>query len=184
MSRFFPHTEYAEDQPLGKTILTIHVLNRGFQSGAVIGLGIGAVRSLIRRKPFVTALAQTGYGAIVGTALMVPGLPFYMHGRTDIEWKDRSWRLLENEGQKEVDDWSTIGCLGGTLAALRSPAAMQAGRLGFVRFIGGAALGDLLGVTGYMVSFHLHWTSAAFSLQAENRLLTPSTGLEVWSARR
>lgn len=90
MSRYFPHAEYAEDQPLGKTILTAHVLYRGFQSGAVIGLGIGAVRSLVRHKSFaVTALAQTGYGAVVGTALMVPGLPLYLYNKTDVEWKDR-----------------------------------------------------------------------------------------------
>ena len=152
MSRHFPHADYAEDQPLGKTILTSHVLYRGFQTGAVIGLGIGAVRSLIRRNPFVTVLAQTGYGALVGTALMIPGLPFYMWNKTDIEWKDRSWRLLENEGQKEVDDWSTVGSVGGALAALRSPAVRQAGRFSIVRLAGGAALGDLLGVTGYMAS--------------------------------
>ena len=30
MSRFFPHTPYAEDQPLGHSILTVHVLTRGF----------------------------------------------------------------------------------------------------------------------------------------------------------
>ena len=78
MSRYWPHAEYAEDQPYGKTILTVHVFDRAFQTGAVIGLGIGAARSLLRRKPYVTALAQTGYGALVGTALMIPMLPFYM----------------------------------------------------------------------------------------------------------
>lgn len=112
------------------------------------------MRSLLRRKPFVTALAQTGYGALVGTALMIPALPFYMHNRTDIEWKDRSWRLLENEGQKEVDDWSTVGFVGGALAAARSPAVRIAGRVSLVRLAGGAALGDLVGVAGYMVSSH------------------------------
>lgn len=152
MSRFFPHTDYAEDQPYTKTILTAHVLDRAFQSGAVVGLGIGAVRALIRRRRFATAiLGPTGYGAIIGTALMIPGLPSYMASKTDIEWKDRSWRLLENEGQKEVDDWSSVGFIAGTLAAARSEAFRQARSGRWVKLIGGGAVGDLLGVTGYMV---------------------------------
>ena len=152
MSRFFPHTDYAEDQPLAKTLLTYHVLCRGWQSGAVIGLGIASARSLLPRKAFAPAvLLQTGYGALIGTALMIPGLPLYMTGKSEIEWKDRSWRLLENEGQKEVDDWSSVGLVGGALVAARSPAARQAGKLSLVRLAGGAAVGDLVGVVGYMV---------------------------------
>ena len=152
MSRFFPHTDYAEDQPYAKTILTSHVLDRAFQSGAFIGLGIGAVGSLIRRKAIATAiLGSTGYGAIIGTALMIPGLPTYMASKTDIEWKDRSWRLLENEGQKEVDDWSSVGFVGGAVTAARSEAFRQAKRGRWVKLVGGAAMGDLVGVMGYMV---------------------------------
>ena len=151
MSRFYPHTEYAEDQPYAKTILTAHVLDRGFQSGAIIGLAAGAIRSLIRKRPLATAiLTPTGAGALIGTALMVPGLPFYMWDKTDIEWKDRSWRLLENEGQKEVDDWSSVGFVGGAVAAARSEAYRQATKGRLLKLIGGAAVGDLLGVMGYM----------------------------------
>lgn len=93
----------------------------------------------------------------------------YMHNKTEIEWQDRvrpsspwldrrlkldpqqTWRLLENEGQKEVDDWSSVGFVGGAFAAARSPAVRQAGKLSLVRLAGGAAMGDLLGVVGYMV---------------------------------
>ena len=151
MSRFYPHTEYAEDQPYPKTILTAHVLDRGFQSGAVIGLASGVIRSLIRKRPLATAiLTPTGTGALIGTALMIPGLPFYMSGKEDIEWRDRSWRLLENEGQKEVDDWSSVGFVGGVIAAARSEAYRQATKGRVLKLIGGGALGDLLGVTGYM----------------------------------
>ena len=152
MSRFFLHTEYAEDQPYARTILTTHVLDRGFQSGAVIGLGIGAVRSLVRRQPIATAiLRSTGLGAIIGTALMIPGLPFYMWNTSDIEWQDRSWRLLENEGQKEVDDWTSVGFVGGALATARSEAFRQARSGRWLKLIGGTAVGELLGVAGYMV---------------------------------
>ncbi len=151
MSRFFPHPQYAEDQPYARTILTAHVLSRGFQTGAVIGLGIGGIRSLFLRKPWITLVAQTGYGAIAGTALMIPGLPMYMYGKTEIEWKDRSWRLLAHPGQKEVDDFSSAGLIGGALVGLRSSTVRQAGRLGFVRLMGAAAVGDLAGIAGYMI---------------------------------
>ena len=65
MSRFLPHADYAEEQPYAKSILTYHVLHRSFQTGAVIGLGIGALRSFIRRKPLFSLLPQTGYGGTV-----------------------------------------------------------------------------------------------------------------------
>ena len=42
-----------------------------------------------------------------------------MRGREDIEWCDRSWRLLENKGQVEVDSWSLSGAVVGVVAALR-----------------------------------------------------------------
>ncbi|KAK3697950.1 hypothetical protein LTR37_017174 [Vermiconidia calcicola] len=151
MSRFFPHTAYAEDQPYAQMLLTYHVLHRGLQSGAVVGLGISVVRSLIRHTPLATAaLRSSGYGAIIGTALMVPGLASQMAGKTEIEWKDRSWRLLENEGQKEVDDWSNAGFVAGALATVRSDAFRQLRQGRWVKLVGGAAMGSLLGVTGYM----------------------------------
>ena len=40
---------------------------------------------------------------------MAVALPGRMWGREDIEWRDRSWRLLENKGQKEVDAWGVLG---------------------------------------------------------------------------
>ena len=151
MSRWYPHTEYAEDQPHARVILTGHVVDRAFQTGATIGLATGAIRSLIRRQPLAsTILKPTGYGALIGAGLMIPLLPFYMKDKTDIEWKDRSWRLLENEGQKEVDDFASVGFVGGVVAAARSEAFRQ-GRSGrWVKLVGGAAAGELLGVMGYM----------------------------------
>lgn len=147
-----PHPEYAEDQPYARTFLAYHVICRGFQSGAVIGIGLGAARSLIRSKPIAKALlASTGSGAIIGTALMIPMLPMYMWNKTEIEWQDRTWRLLENEGQKEVDDWSSVGFVGGALATARTEAFKQAKSGRWVKFAGGAAVGDLIGVTGYMI---------------------------------
>ena len=127
MSRFFPHTPYAEDQPFFGTILTTHVLYRGFQTGAFLGLAASSATSAIKRQAVLpTALRATGNGAILGTALMIPGLAIRMWGREEIEWRDRSWRLLENRGQMEVDDWSLAGTLAGGLATSRKLARGQA----------------------------------------------------------
>lgn len=173
----FPHSDFAEDERYGKSVLTTHVLRRGWQTGATIGLGIGTAQSLLKRKAFSTILAPTGLGAIVGMALMVPGLPFYMLGKEDIEWKDRSWRLLEHRGQKEVDDWSAVGLVGGALAAARSPAVREAGKLSLVRLAGGAAVGDLIGVVGYMVGARCIGDSSVDHVLILDNI---RIGVEVW----
>jgi len=81
---------------------------------------------------------------------MVPALTARMWGREEIEWKDRSWRLLENEGQVLCDDWSVGGTvLGGVVMALRERGSSAAGK--GVRLVGGAAAGNVVGILGYMV---------------------------------
>ncbi|KAM0278529.1 hypothetical protein ACHAQH_005096 [Verticillium albo-atrum] len=54
MSRFFPHTAFAEDQPLAHTILWAHVLTRAATLGSILGLGTFALRSTAgSRLPFL-----------------------------------------------------------------------------------------------------------------------------------
>jgi hypothetical protein len=75
MSRLFPHTPHAEDQPLSKTILTTHVLTRGFQAGSLIGSALSSAvytYSSFRKtaggdaRPFTRVLLRgTGIGAFV-----------------------------------------------------------------------------------------------------------------------
>lgn len=152
MSRIFPRAQYAEDQQYSRTILVYHVLHRACQTGAVVGLAAGGIRYVLGRAPL--PLLSAGRGAIIGTALFIPGLPLYMRGKTDIEWQDRSWRLLENPGQVEVDDWSMAGLLVGTAMVVRREmgSQMRAGR--WTRIAGGGAIGNLAGVTGYMLWRH------------------------------
>jgi len=154
MSRFFPHSAYAEDQPYSYTILTTHVLHRGFTSGALVGSFIGLGRHLIRRpaQPLaVTVLRSTGFGAAFGTGFLALGLAGRMWDKTPIEWADRSWRLLENKGQVEVDDWSLGGAALGIAGACFTPNMAKHGWKGIV---GGAGWGSLIGVGGYMVYRH------------------------------
>ena len=78
---------------------------------------------------------------------MIPALIARMYGREDIEWNDRSWRLLENTGQIETDFW-TVG--GGLVGVVGAGVGRQAG-VGAVRgVIGGAGLGGLVGLGAMM----------------------------------
>ncbi|KAF9880968.1 hypothetical protein CkaCkLH20_01118 [Colletotrichum karsti] len=157
MSRYFPHTAYAEDQPLSRTILGIHVLTRGYTTGAVVGLGAIPVRSIFTRlrgtaakapttsSSAVSLLRTTGTASAVGLGLMGLALAGRMQGREDIEWRDRAWRLLENPGQLETDDWTYGGAAAGLLAA-----RVRRGGLGWRGVAGAAGLGSVVGTVGYM----------------------------------
>lgn len=65
-----------------------------------------------------------------------------MYGRDEIEWRDRSWRLLENKSQVAVDDWTYLGMLVG--------AATSVGKrnLGWRVVVGRIGVGSLLGMGG------------------------------------
>ncbi len=151
MSRYFPHTDYEEDQPYDHTILAFHVLHRGFQAGAIAG-GIASVPihfwNRYRAYPTVPfrniLLKSTGVGAIGSIAFLAIGLQQRMKGQEEYGWKQRSWRLRENRGQMEVDDFSILGMTTGV--------AMSYGLKGadWRMKAGGAAVGNLVGVAAYM----------------------------------
>ncbi|KAG6236642.1 hypothetical protein E4U25_003496 [Claviceps purpurea] len=154
MSRFFPHTPYAEDQPLPYTILTTHVLTRGLTTGSLFGITLTSIRQLIpslnRPGPNLPrVLLASSTGSILGVGLMALALGGRMYGRDRIEWHDRSWRLLENKGQMEMDDWTYIGMgLGGVGGAVVSGAAAVRS-LGRSRAVlGGMGVGGALGMLG------------------------------------
>ncbi|KAK1599482.1 uncharacterized protein LY79DRAFT_535199 [Colletotrichum navitas] len=164
MSRYFPHAAYAEDQPLARTILTVHVLARGYTVGAVVGLGVSAVGGLYTRilgpkasapAPVTTALRSarflrsTGTASAVGLGLMGFALLGRVWGRSDIEWRDRAWRLMENQGQLETDDWTYGGAAAGLFAAAATPQMRAAG--GWRAVAGAAGLGSVAGTVGYLV---------------------------------
>ncbi|KAH2076243.1 hypothetical protein KXW39_006988 [Aspergillus fumigatus] len=148
------HPPHAEDQPYAHLILTTHVFDRGFQAGSVLGVAVGIVRALRSRNPYLSAASiitrSTGFAAFLGSCAMTVVLPIRMAGKERIEWQDRAWRLLENKGQVEVDTWSSIGMTAGfgmTAVIMRRNAL----RLEvWKHLVGGAALGNLAGVVGYL----------------------------------
>ena len=113
------------------------------------------IRSLLSRRnsparlvSLAAIVRSTGVGAAVGTGLMAVALPLRMWGREEIEWKDRSWRLLENKGQVEVDTWSTSGAVAGAAAVMLRNRGL--GGLGWRTVMGSAGMGSVVGIGGYM----------------------------------
>lgn len=72
-----------------------------------------------------------------------------MWGREEVEWQDRAWRLLENEGQASVDEWSLAGMV---VAAGLAVAAARRGVIVLnnkpLAVVGAAGLGSLVGTEG------------------------------------
>ncbi|KAF3388694.1 hypothetical protein F1880_004320 [Penicillium rolfsii] len=157
MSHFFPSSEYADDQPLSRTILTTHVLSRGFQLGTAIGLLNAGAVYLVKRRPLTTPilLRSAGTGGLIGTGTVSVGLVARMWGREEIEWKDRSWRLRYNTGQVAIDDWAEPGAaLGVLVVASRGLVGPGTGMGvgGWRGIVGGAGVGSLIGIVGCMAA--------------------------------
>jgi len=81
----------------------------------------------------------------------VPALAARMHGREPIEWQDRAWRLLGNQGQVSTDEWGSIGAVGGAVAGWRVAAAGGGGRGRWKEVLGGVGVGFLAGAAGSLV---------------------------------
>ncbi|KAL9596339.1 MAG: hypothetical protein Q9219_005856 [cf. Caloplaca sp. 3 TL-2023] len=161
----FPHPTYAEDQPWAGTILTIHCLHRGFNAGAILGLVAPFVRSafqtVLQRPPLVSPLpwsarllSSVAIGSIGGTALLAVGMTGRMWGREEIEWKDRSWRILANKGQNREDDWSLGGIILGTVVTgiMAKRLRITTGISPWRAVVGGAAAGSVLGTLGHVLT--------------------------------
>ncbi|KAF3483686.1 uncharacterized protein GIQ15_03010 [Arthroderma uncinatum] len=123
MDKLFPHPEYAEDQPRYKTILTLHVLRAGLTAGSVLSV-LSATLTTLYKEPSALLSSQHGkrllvhasHGGVAGFVVSGVMLTARMWGKEDIEWQDRSWRLLENKGQCEADTWIAGGGLIGGLS--------------------------------------------------------------------
>jgi Protein of unknown function (DUF1757) len=151
MSYFYPTAEYAEDQPLARTIVATHVLSRGFQLGSAIGLLNSGAAFLLKRRSLTTPLLlrSAGTGGLIGTGMAGVGLIARMWGREEIEWKDRSWRLRYNSGQVAIDNWSEPAAAIGVLAvASRGLSGSGAGAGNWRGLVGGAGVGSLVGLAG------------------------------------
>ncbi|KAI4250760.1 MAG: hypothetical protein LQ352_005265 [Teloschistes flavicans] len=169
MAMIFPHAVYAEDQPYPRTILTIHCLHRGFTAGAILGMLPPLERhifSTILRRPspvnhtsFISRLlASAAVGSLGGIILLAFGMTARMWDCEEIEWKDRSWRLLANNTQNAEDGNSSTFIIAGALTS-----AFASGRGHFLAkeftglprsrmIVGGAALGSVMGTIYHLLT--------------------------------
>ncbi|KAF3902388.1 hypothetical protein ABW20_dc0104727 [Dactylellina cionopaga] len=154
LNSLYPTSDYAEEQPLGRFILTTHVVHRTFPIAAIISSAIPLTSRYILRRPATQAipvstllLRSNATGFLIGGVIGL-GMTFgRMWNRDDIEWKDRSWRLLRNKGQTQLDDFSAAGLTVGAVAGVA-----QRGSLPLWRgAVGGAGLGALAGLFAFVL---------------------------------
>jgi hypothetical protein len=163
MTTFFKKAEYAEDQKYAKTILTFHVLRSGAVVGAISAIPIALGFCLIRGPRTISnfnriLLISSSRGLVVGPAVTGVMLVGRMQGRDDIEWRDRSWRLLINNGQVEVDNWvlqgAAAGAILGFVAGRSGKLPRPLGKSIWTATSGIAALGTVFGTIGYLLWRH------------------------------
>jgi hypothetical protein len=152
MTTLFPKSDYAEDQQYAKTILRFHCWLRGLNMGAIIAIPTAAASTLIwgpRILPVFNSrlVIHSFRGTLWGSVFGILAVEGRMFGRDDIEWKDRSYRLLANRGQVEVDDWTLIG---GTLGAVFAVRRGRASATVTQKLLAGTGLGTVAGTLGYM----------------------------------
>lgn len=163
MTSLFPHPPYAEDQPSAHAILYLHVMRASAMSFSFLSLfqfpGLVALYQ-IRKLPinysalFARTIKTSGRGLIVGTIAGAAMTWGQMRAREDIEWKDRSWRILANEGEVKTD-WVTLGGAGaGAVAGLVAMrrGVVPTGGVGNA-VLGGAGVGSAIGVPYMIASF-------------------------------
>ncbi|KAK6355341.1 hypothetical protein TWF696_004450 [Orbilia brochopaga] len=148
----YPTSDYPEDQKLPHVILTTHVVHRGIPIGAVVSSIIPLTSRYILRRPTAKALPlstllirSNSTGLLVTSGLMVGMTLGRMAGRDLIEWQDRSWRLLRNEGQNQLDDFSAAGGVTGAVVGLASRGGLPLWR----GVLGGFGLGALAGTAAF-----------------------------------
>ncbi|XP_037051056.1 uncharacterized protein LOC119084993 [Bradysia coprophila] len=160
ISQLFPMAELAEDQQFPRLILYTHVVHRmvNFSAGiAVISTGARlAYRKLrppsdptkyaILQQSFAKSLVSaSSKSLLIAPAVGVIATTLVMRNKSLIEWQDRSWRLLANNGQNLTDKWSIGGMvLGGVVGTVVS----RRYKISLPKAVAGSAgLGCLAGLT-------------------------------------
>lgn len=160
----FPIAEYAENQEFPRVILYTHVIHRmvNLSTGiAVISTGARfAYRKLrppsdptkvaILQQSITKSLVSASYKSmLIGPAVGAIATTLLMRNKALIEWQDRSWRLLSNNGQNLTDKWSLGGLvIGGALGTVVS----RRYKISLPKAVtGSAGLGCLAGLTCMMI---------------------------------
>ncbi|KAJ3094660.1 hypothetical protein HDU97_007726 [Phlyctochytrium planicorne] len=144
---FPPSTDgSAESLPNSRLILHTHVTSRTLLATTAFASIFSLTRTITSRKwPLITGLIRSNATAtLIAIPLGIAMTEFKMQGKEEIEWQDRSYRLLNNAGQNELDvlGWGGFGAglVGGLLM-----------RKGVMRTVGMAGLGGVFGLVGFGV---------------------------------
>lgn len=138
--------------------LMLHVTEKGFQAGAVLGIAIVLPIVAYRRSRKVGSLAGASpdllrtlgksalWGAGITTVMGLGKIASMPSDERADGLQDRAYRLHYNTGQNRTDLFSQVGmAVGGTAAMwLVSPAAMVV--------LGGAAAGSAAGVAAHVLT--------------------------------
>jgi hypothetical protein len=155
MDSLFPQAAFAEDQQNAKAILYLHVMRASAMSFTFFSLAripIILARAQFRKVPvdvpalFARTLQSSGRVFAIGSAVGALMTWGRMRGRTEVEWQDRSWRILGNNGEVKTD-WTTMvgsgaGAVVGAVAARRGAIPASVGSA----LLGGAAAGSSVGM--------------------------------------
>eukprot|EP00877_Chromochloris_zofingiensis_P012775 jgi/Chrzof1/7751/Cz02g35130.t1 len=132
-----------------------HILQKGFQAGSIIGVGIVAPILAYRQGSLDLALLTraAGRGALWGTAATAV-LGALKISQTDQEGlEDRVYRLHYNEGQNRTDLFAQVGAVVGFAAGA---ALLGVGKTAPINFVGSAALGATAVLIGGVYICKLH----------------------------
>lgn len=152
---------YAEDQPHSRTILHTHVLHRALTTAPLLSLPLNlSLRAYARKRfpgapvanlPFLTSLTRTtGIVSVFVMGALEIALLARMKGKEEVEWQDRSWRLLGNRGQQEMDLWGYAGGVGGGVGWVVLRKVRPVGWGGWKAGVGSVGLGNFVGCLGEM----------------------------------
>lgn len=170
----WPHPTHAEDQPYAKSLLYVHVFHRGFEAGGLIGSFYGGYKLYKYRQQQLKQTSQTAatttfvknagmrnifYPTMARSSLIGAGatmllLTGRMWGAEEVEWQDRSWRLLENEGQVMHDLYADVAAgvaaASGVVAANASRGLLPSVSVSVMarEVVGRAGLGAVVGFVG------------------------------------
>jgi len=145
-----------DPKPNARLKVELHVLQKGFQAGSILGTVLAVPVSLYKTRGINlrTVLVYSGRGGIIGEVLI--GLLGWYRISTIKEqeaMEDRNYRLHYNEGQQRCDRFANIAAAVGA-AGFGAQSAFGSSPVGLgSALLGGAALGTLSGVILHVATY-------------------------------
>ncbi|KAJ3330758.1 hypothetical protein HDU76_004931 [Blyttiomyces sp. JEL0837] len=145
MDKVFKLANYTEDQQNSHLVLHSHVAARSINATTTLtSTGVVIGKLLAKKKwPLGAGLLRANTYAVIAALAIGPIMTeARMSGKSEIEWQDRAWRILQNQNQLKVDELEVYGA---GIGALTGGLLMRYKGVGLVtRTVGGAGLGIAL----------------------------------------